>query len=244
MLAASTEKLEPLTMEPTTAVTVVPRRAKARWLVGVGAAALTAAAGVVGFQVLRPPPPAPEKAAEIQQVASLSTPAPQAPALPAPQAPALPAPQASALPAPQAPSRAPQASALAALKVPSPPSTQPAPRAEFTSTAQAESLTPKRSTDAAPPPSSPPVVRRAAAQRPSIDQPTLLSRLLDAEGRLLKINPTACPVTSPAMARLRELQKQAREAETKQDRVKVAGLLVVWEEQLQREALKQPTGVR
>jgi hypothetical protein len=74
-------------------------------------------------------------------------------------------------------------------------------------------------------------VRKVAAQRPSIDQPTLLSKLLDAEGRLLKINPTACPVTSPAMARLRELQQQAREAETKQERVKVAGLLAAWEEQ-------------
>jgi hypothetical protein len=58
-----------------------------------------------------------------------------------------------------------------------------------------------------------------------------LGRLLDAEGRLLKINPTACPVTSPAMAQLRELQKQAREAETKQERVKVAGLLTAWEQQ-------------
>jgi eukaryotic-like serine/threonine-protein kinase len=214
MLAASTEKHESLTMEPTTAVTIVPRRAKARWLVGVGAAALTAAAAVVGFQVLLRPPPAPEKAAEIQQVASLSTPAPQAPAR---------APQASALPAPQPPSPL-----VAQASVPL---AQPAPRAEFTPTAQAAILTPKWSTDAAPTPPSPPVVRKAAAQRPSIDQPTLLSRLLDAEGRLLKINPTACPVTSPAMAQLRELQKQAREAETKQERVKVAGLLVAWEEQ-------------
>lgn len=209
MLAASTERLDPLTMEPTTAVTLVPRRLRARWLVGLGAAALTAAAGVVGFQVLRHPSPAPEKAAEIQQVASLSTPAPQAPTLPAPQA---------SSPAPQAPSPAPRASALAAP-------------AELTLTAQAESPALKRSTEAAPPPPSPPVVRRASAQRPSIDQPTLLSRLLDAEGRLLKINPTACPVTSPAMARLRELQKQAREADTTQERVKVAGLLTAWEEQ-------------
>lgn len=196
MMASSTEKLEPSTMEPTTAVTLVPRRAKPRWLVGVGAAALTAVAGVVGFQVIHRPPPAPEKAAEIEQVASISTPAPQAPALPAPQASAPPAPQ-----------------------VPSP------------LVARAESPNPKRGMEAAPPPPSPPVVRKAAAQRPSIDQPTLLGRLLDAEGRLLKINPTACPVTSPAMARLRELQKQAREAETKQERVKVAGLLAAWEEQ-------------
>jgi hypothetical protein len=55
-------------------------------------------------------------------------------------------------------------------------------------------------------------------------------RLLDAEGRLLKINPTACPVTSPAMARLRELQTQAREAETNEARLKVAGLLAEWEQ--------------
>jgi hypothetical protein len=58
-----------------------------------------------------------------------------------------------------------------------------------------------------------------------------LGRLLDAEGRLLEINPTACPVTSPAMAKLRELQKQAREAGTSQERVKVAGLLAAWEQQ-------------
>jgi serine/threonine protein kinase len=208
MLAASTEKFEPLTMEPTTAVTLVPKRAKTRWLVGVGAAALTAAAGIVGFQVLRPPPAAPEKAAEFQEVASLSTSAHQAPALPAPQAPVP--------PAPQAPSPSPRASSPAPLA-------QPAPRAELAPTAQAESP--------APTPPGPPVVRKATAQRPSIDQPTLLSKLLDAEGRLLKVNPTACPVTSPAMAQLRELQKQARDAETKQERVKVAGLLAAWEEQ-------------
>ncbi|HVG59554.1 MAG TPA: serine/threonine-protein kinase [Hyalangium sp.] len=207
MLASSTEQIEPLTMEPTTAVTLVPRRARTRWLVGVGAAALTAAAGVMGFQVLRSPAPIPEQAGELQQVASLSTPAPEAPASPAPQASAPPVAKASV------------------------PSVQPAPRAELAPTAQVESPSPKRSTEAAPPPPSPPAVRKVAAQRPSIDQPTLLSKLLDAEGRLLKINPTACPVTSPAMARLRELQQQAREAETKQERVKVAGLLAAWEEQ-------------
>lgn len=170
-------------------------------MMGVGAAALAAAAGVVGFQVLHRPPPTPEKAAELQQVASSSAPAAQIPALPAPQAPSAPAPQA---PSP----RAPQSLAAAA---------QPA---------QHVALAPTALTSSSPPPA-----RRALAQRPSIDQPTLLGRLLDAEGRLLKINPTACPVTSPAMAQLRELQKQAREAETKQERVKVAGLLTAWEQQ-------------
>ena len=202
MLAASTEKLEPPTMEATTAITLVPRRAKARWLVGVGAAALAAAAGAVGLQVLHRPPPEPEKAAEVQQVASISTPTPEAPALIALQAPSLPAPRASSPPAPQVP--APTAQKASRVT--------PAPPAEPTS-------------------STPPTARRAAAHRSVIDQPTLLGRLLDAEGRLLKINPTACPVTSPAMAKLRELQKQAREAGTSQERVKVAGLLAAWEQQ-------------
>jgi serine/threonine-protein kinase len=190
MLATATEELEPLTQEPTTALTLAPRRTKARWLMGVGAAALAAAAGVVGFQVLQRPVPAPAKPAELQQVASLSTPPPQAPSQPAPQ--------------------------VSAPKSPAPSVQQPS-RVAFASAASNASSTPP--------------VRRAIAQRPSIDQPTLLGRLLDAEGRLLKINPTACPVTSPAMARLRELQKQAREAGTKQERVKVAGLLIAWEQQ-------------
>jgi serine/threonine-protein kinase len=201
MLAAATEELEPLTQEPTTALTLAPRRAKARWLVGVGAAALAAAAGVMGFQVLQRPLPAPEKPAELQQVASISTPPPQAPSQPAPQAVPQPAPRIAPLSAPESPA----------------PSAQQARRVAFASAASNASSTPP--------------IRRALAQRPSIDQPTLLGRLLDAEGRLLKINPTACPVTSPAMARLRELQKQAREAGTKQERVKVAGLLIAWEQQ-------------
>ncbi len=196
MLSIKTEKIEALGSEPTTAVTLVPRRAKARWLVGVGAAALTAAAAIVGSQVLLRPPPAPEKAAEPQQVARVPAPALQAPSLPAPQAPA---------PAAQPP--------VEALSQP---------------------RTEELSLMAAAPKPSPNVsaARRVFAQRSassSIDQPALLGRLLDAEGRLLKINPTACPVTSPAMARLRELQKQAREAGTKEERVKVAGLLTAWE---------------
>lgn len=83
MLAgATTDGATPLQTEPITDVTLA-RPSRARWLIGVGAAALVLSAGVVGAKVLQRGPAMPEKVA-LPGRSSLPAPASQAASLPAP----------------------------------------------------------------------------------------------------------------------------------------------------------------
>ncbi|HYI00429.1 serine/threonine-protein kinase [Hyalangium sp.] len=212
MLADSAQETEPLTADFSPPVAHVSRPAKPRWLVAaVGATALAASAGVVGFKVLHRSPSA-----------IVSSPAPQVPTPPAPQPsePSSPPAQPVALAA-----SAPEEGSKRQRVEVSRPQLEAAPQAK-----PSPGTPPARKAIARPTPPKSGSPTRAASATPGLDQPTLMVRLLDAEGRLLKINPTACPVTSPAMARLRELQAQAREAGTNEARLKVVGLLAEWEQ--------------
>lgn len=250
-LAAAVE-MEPGTGEPSTEVLHVLKPAKPWWLVGVAATALVASAGVVGFKVLHHPPPAPQLAAPVPQGVAAPAPAPQEPSppVPPPPEPSSPPAQAAVEPAATPSQEAPKLQLVETPRPPPEPSPEPKP-VEPPKHLKVE--TAARTVSSSSPSPGAPVPRKTAARvasakagspaplkaapsasHPSIDQPTLLARLLDSEERLLKINPTACPVTSPAMARLRELQKQARTAGTNEERMKVAGFLADWEQRFMK----------
>jgi serine/threonine-protein kinase len=249
MLAAAAQETEPFAVEPITDVTPLPRPARRRWLVAAGATALVASAGVVGFKVLPQSSSAPEHEVQGAQSvsASATAPAAPAPALTQPSEPstALDQPVAIAATPPsearkrarqETPKPQPEVTALSPNVEPLSPKVEPLKPAEKQaaltnlSARVSPSAPAARKATARTEPAKAGSSTRVASPAPGIDQPTLLVRLLDAEGRLLKVNPTACPVTSPAMARLRELQKQAREAGTGEERLKVAGLLTEWEQ--------------
>jgi serine/threonine protein kinase len=201
------------------------RAASPRWLMGAGAAALILSAGIVGAQVLRPAPAAEE--------AKASAPAGQAVA-PQPATTVAAASIASSSPVSEpAHPESEKAPSLAAKSTPKPSAPAGVSRRPAS---VVKTVAPRPTATAA---------SGATATRGLIDQKSLLAQFVDAEARLLEVEPKACPLSSPAMARLKDLQKQAQQATSEENRTKVATLLKEWEQKfLSAQQRVSPPNVR
>jgi serine/threonine-protein kinase len=259
MLAGATaDGATPVQTEPITDVTLT-RPTRARWLMGVGAAALVLSAGVVGAKVLQRPSPAPRQVTQPDRPGVLApeggavAPRPEAAVqvaraeVPKEASPTLVAPPKEASPPPVA--------ALAVKEASLPPAAPPkastaAPKAQRSAVAKAAAPKPPPAAPAVvkvaaiKPPPAPPTVEKATASKPppeasadpavcpntKIDQKTLMTLLKEAEVRLQKADPKVCPATT-SLIRLREIQKEASVATTDEQRVKIAAKLGEWEKE-------------